>query len=85
MLARDRKGVDRSARTAADRGLKSAAKPSRAGAGWSSAGERKFTLPKIDQDWLTMVLLLIIMVLTALNFMLRFPALGAMVASYNQF
>lgn len=82
MLARDRKDIDRSARTAGQRGPKSVG---RAGPGWSSAGGRKFQWPEFDQDRLTVVSLFIIVVLSALNFMLRFPELGAVIASFNQF
>ena len=85
MSARDRQDVDRSARTTAKYDLKSAAKSGRAGARLSNAGQRRFTLPVIDQDRLTLVLLFIIAVLVALNFMLWFPDLGAVIASYNQF
>ena len=85
MLVRDRKDIDRSARTAFQRAPKSVAKAGRDGPGWSSAGERKFQWPEIDQDRLTIVSLSIIAVLSALNFMLRFPELGAVIASYNQF
>lgn len=85
MLVRDRKDIDRSASTAADRGVKSAAKTGRADAGWSAAGGRRFTWPAIDQDRLTLVSLFIIAVLAALNVMLRFPELGAVIASFNQF
>jgi hypothetical protein len=73
MLARDRKDVGRNVKAAVEHGPESAAKPSRA------------ALPAIDQDRLTMVSLFIIMVLAALNVMLRFPELGAAIASYNQF
>jgi hypothetical protein len=85
MLIRDRKDVDRTARPSAEYGLKSAAKSRRDGARLSSAGERRFGLPEIDQDRLTIVSLFTIAVLTALNVMLRFPELGAVIASYNQF
>ena len=47
--------------------------------------KRTFGLPEIDQDRLTIVSLFTIAVLTALNVMLRFPELGAVIASYNQF
>ena len=85
MSARDRQDVDRSARTTAKYDLKSAAKSGRAGARLSNAGQRRFTLPVIDQDGLTLVSLFVIAVLAALNFMLWFPELGAVIASYNQF
>jgi hypothetical protein len=85
MSARDRQDVDRSARTTAKYHLKSAAKSGRSGARLSYAGERRLTLPVIDQDRLTLVSLFIIAVLAALNFMLWFPELGAVIASYNQF
>jgi hypothetical protein len=50
-------------------------------------GARKpgFIPPFIEQNSLTSVLLTIIVVLVALNFMLRFPELGAVIAQYNQF
>ncbi|MFZ2065558.1 MAG: hypothetical protein WAV27_06215 [Xanthobacteraceae bacterium] len=87
MLIRDRKDVDRSARPSAEYDLKSAAKSRRDGARLrlSSAGEGTFGLPEIDQDRLTIVSLFTIAVLTALNVILRFPELGAVIASYNQF
>lgn len=85
MLARDRRNVDRSAKAAAERRSKSVAKSSRAAVRLRSPDERAFALPVIDQDRLTMVSLFIIAVLTALNVMLRFPELGAVIASYNQF
>jgi hypothetical protein len=85
MLARERKSVERSAQAAAKRGLESAAKSSRAAVRSRSPDARTFALPAIDQDRLTTVSLFIIMVLTALNVMLRFPELGAVIASYNQF
>jgi hypothetical protein len=85
MLARDRKSVDRSAKAAAERGPESAGKSSRAGVRSRSADQRALALPAIDQDCITIVSLFIIMVLVALNVMLRFPDLGAMIASYNQF
>lgn len=47
--------------------------------------ERGFARPAIDQDSLTIALLLIIAALSALNFLLRFPELGAVIASFNQF
>jgi hypothetical protein len=57
------------------------------GSDWLSKTARwpGFTPPTIDQDRLTVVLLTTIMVLSALDFMLRFPALGAVIAQYNQF
>lgn len=85
MSVRNRKDIDRSAKAAAERGAKSAAKSSRAGALMSSAGRRTFTLPAIDHDHLTVISLFIIVALMTLNFMLRFPELGAVIASYNQF
>ena len=85
MLARDRKSVERSAQAAAKRGLKSAAKFSRTAVRSRSPDQRTFALPAIDQDRLTVASLFIIMVLAALNVMLRFPELGAVIASYNQF
>ena len=81
MLVRDRRNVDRSA----ERGPESAAKSSRAAVRTRSPDERTFALPAIDQDRLTMVSLFIVMLLAALNVMLRFPELGAVIASYNQF
>lgn len=48
-------------------------------------GERGFARPAIDQDSLTIALLLIIAALSALNFLLRFPELGAVIASFDQF
>lgn len=84
MSARDRQDVDRSARTTAKCDLKSAAKSGRAGARLTNDGERRLTLPVIDQDRLTLVSLFIIAVLATLNFMLWFPELGAVIASYNQ-
>jgi hypothetical protein len=44
-----------------------------------------FIPPTLDQDRLTIILLMIIMVLSGLDFMLRFPDLGAVIAQYNQF
>jgi hypothetical protein len=44
-----------------------------------------FIPPVIDQDQLTIALLMTVMVLSGLNFMLRFPDLGAVIAQYNQF
>jgi hypothetical protein len=85
MLARDRKDVGRNAKAATERGPESAAKPSRAAVRTRSPDERTFALPAIDQDRLTMVSLFIVMLLAALNVMLRFPELGAVIASYNQF
>lgn len=85
MLVRKRNNVDRSARTTAEYGPKSAAKSGRAGVRWSNAGGRRFTPPAIDQDRLTIVLLFAIAMLAALNVMLRFPDLGATIASFNQF
>ena len=41
--------------------------------------------PTIDANELTIFLLMIIMVLSALNVMLRFPDLGGVIAQYNQF
>lgn len=78
MLARERKDIDRNVKAAA-------AKSSLAGVRSRRADERALALPVIDQDRLTIVSLCIIMVLTALNVMLRFPELGAVIASYNQF
>jgi len=85
MLVRDRKDVGRSAKAAAERGFKSMAKVSRARARFTSADERGFALPEIDQERLTIILLFIIMVLAALNAMLRFPELGAVIAACDQF
>jgi hypothetical protein len=57
------------------------------GSDWLAKTSRRpgFIPPTIDQDRLTVVLLTTIMVLSALDFMLRFPALGAVIAQYNQF
>ncbi len=57
------------------------------GSDWRSKSARwpGFIPPLIDQDGLTILLLMTIMVLSALNFMLRFPDLGAVIAQYNQF
>ena len=85
MSVRNRKDIARSAKAAAERGPKSAAKSSRAGALMSSAGGHTLTPPAIDHDHLTVISLFIIVVLSALNVMLRFPELGAVIASYNQF
>lgn len=85
MLVRDRKDIDRNARTTAECALKSAAKSCRAGARSSRTGGRRFALPDIDQDRLTIISVFIIAALAALNVMLRFPELGAVVGSYNQF
>lgn len=85
MLVRDRKGVDRSARTVADRGSEAAAKTGRGERRWSGQGERRFPRPALDQDSQTIALLFVIAVLSALNFMLRFPELGAVIAPLNQF
>ncbi len=85
MSARDHKNPERSPKAAADRGPKSTVKVSRRSTRLSGATERTLTLPAIDQDRLTIILLSIIVVLGALNFMLRFPELGAVIASYNQF
>jgi hypothetical protein len=41
--------------------------------------------PTIDQDRLTILFLMTIVILSTLNFMLRFPDLGAVIAQYNQF
>jgi hypothetical protein len=41
--------------------------------------------PIIDQDGLTILLLMTTMALSALNFMLRFPDIGAVITQYNQF
>lgn len=73
MFTRDRKDIDRGARTAGAHGLKSLAKTGRAGAGWSSAGERKVQWSEIDQDHLTVVSLSIIAALSALSVMLWCP------------
>lgn len=51
----------------------------------ADGGERGFARPAIDHGSLTMALLFAIAVLSALNFMLRFPELGAVIASLNQF
>lgn len=51
----------------------------------ADGGERGFARPAIDQDSLTIALLFTIAVLSALNFMLRFPELGAIIAPLNQF
>lgn len=85
MLVRDRKGVDRSTTTVADRGSEPAAKIGRGESIWSGKGRRRFPRPAIDQDSQTIVLLFIVAVLSALNFMLRFPELGAVIAPLNQF
>ncbi len=85
MSARDRKDVDWSAKAAAERSPRSAAKAGHADVRSRSTDERTPALPVIDQDRLTIVSLFIIMVLAALNVTLRFPELGAVIASYNQF
>lgn len=85
MLVRDRKDVDRSARTVAERNLKSATEAGGAHAGSRGAGQRKIIWPAIDQDRLTLISLLIIAMLAALNLMLRFPDAGGLIASFNQF
>ena len=85
MPVRDRKGVDRSTTTVADRGSEPAAKTGRGERIWSGQGERRFPWPSIDQDSQTIVLLFIVAALSALNFMLRFPELGAVIAPLNQF
>ena len=85
MLVRDRKGADRSATTVADRGSEPEAKTGRGERRWSGQEERRFPRPAIDQDSQTVVLLFIIAMLSALNFMLRFPELGAVIAPLNQF
>jgi hypothetical protein len=50
-----------------------------------SARWPEFIPPIIDQDRLTILLLVTVTVLSGLNFMLRFPDLGAVIAQYNQF
>lgn len=73
MFTRNRKDIDRSARTAGAHSLKSLAKTGRAGAGWSIAGERKLQSSEIDQDHLTVVSLSIVAALSALSVMLWCP------------
>lgn len=85
MLVGDRKGIDRSATTVADRSSERAAKAGRGERRWSGQGHRGFLRPAIDQDSQTIVLLFIVAALAALNFMLRFPELGAVIAPLNQF
>lgn len=85
MLTHERSNIDRNARTAAGRKRKSATKISVADTESRSASEREFPWPEIDQGRLTIVSLWIIAVLLALNFVLRFPELGALIAPLNQF
>jgi hypothetical protein len=85
MSMRYRKHVDRNEKAVADCGLKSAVGTGRAGAGSNRRAKRQFVWPVIDQDRLTLVSLCTIAILSALNFMLWFPDLGAAIASLNRF
>jgi hypothetical protein len=85
MLVHYRKDGGRSARSIAERNLKSVTEASRAHVGSSGARRRKIIWPAIDQDRLTLISLSVIVVLVALNLMVRFPDLGVLISQLNQF
>jgi hypothetical protein len=80
------KYADRRARTPLDQDRKPAARTISNDLRPKAVRWLGFAPPSVDdQDNLTILLLMTIMVLSALNFMLRFPDLGAVIAQYNQF
>jgi hypothetical protein len=81
----DRKHADRLARTSLHQDRKPTARVISGSLRPKSARWPGIIPPAIDQDRLTVLLLMTIMVLSALDFMLRFPDLGAVIAQYNQF
>lgn len=80
------KYADRRARTSLDQSRKPAARTISDDLRPKAARWVGFAPPSIDdQNNLTILLLMTVVILSALNFMLRFPDLGAVIAQYNQF
>jgi hypothetical protein len=79
------KYADRRARTPVDQDRKPAARTISSDLRSKNTRWPRSILPVIDDAELTIFLVMIIMVLSVLNVMLRFPELGAVIAQYNQF
>jgi hypothetical protein len=85
MSVHHRKYADQREQTPLDRDHKQAAGIVSGDLQSKSARRPGFNPPTINQDTLTIIFLMTIMVLSALNFMLRFPGVAAVITQYNQF